>query len=602
MDGYFGRHDLVFPRSERTYGTLILERGRKGESWVIDNLEPHVAIRLKQIFPRLPKQSVGPFTLPHDFATDTDLRWFVDRYPLRVTEEDQACLIAGHHGFLQQQAAMERILLPDYAPPAYAGLRPGQDVRPYQAQAIEIAYAGQGLLLGDECGLGKTYTAAGFLLKPGVLPAAVVCQQHVQKQWEEVLTAFTTLRVHRIKRASPYPPSSPLPEADVYIFRYSQIGGWPDVFKEGLFKAVVYDEPQELRNGVSTQKGAGAKILSDKAQKRLGLTATPIYNYGSEIFHVMQFINPGVLGTQDDFLREYAHSITNRLKDPKALGTYLREQYAFLRRTKEDVGTQMPPVNRIVDVVGYDEAAVRSVEDVARMLALRATTGSFMERGKAARDLDIMVRQATGVAKAHHVAQIVRIIVEGGEPVLLAGWHRAVYDIWLTELADLKPLMHTGSETPAQKEKAKKAFMAGESNLLITSLRSTAGVDGLQHRCSVVVIGELDYSPGIHHQVIERVDREGQTRPVMALFLVADDGSDPVLMETLGLKASEAHHVVDPTADLQSALSDVSHLRKLVERYLARSGHKPETILDGGALDRIRPLEPQADLFDREAI
>lgn len=543
----------------RTYGRMAL----RPRGWVLFDVEPHVAIRLKQMFPRIPKHATGSFDLPHDDNTDSDLHWFLLRYPLGISREDKTALSRGAQRFLAHQAEMERILIPTYQPPSYVGLRTGQEVRGYQGQAIELAARSKGLLLGDECGLGKTFTGAGFCLEPGRLPAAVVCQVHIQKQWADVIARFTTLRVHSIRKATPYD----LPAADVYIFRYSQIAGWVDIFGTSLFKAVIYDEPQELRTGTGTAKGAGASVLSREARWRLGLTATPIYGYGSEIFNVMQFINPDVLGKWEDFSREYVND-TGRLKDPKALGTYMREQYAFLRRTKADVGKEMPPVNRIVDTIAYDQAAVDSIEALARQLAIKATTGMFTERGAAARELDLMVRQATGIAKAKHVADVVRILVESGEPVLLMGWHRAVYDIWNERLTDLNPVMYTGSESPAQKAAAKEAFLAGDSNLLIMSLRSAAGLDGLQARCSTIVFGELDWSPGVHHQCIERLDREGQEKPVMAMFLVADEGSDPPMMEVLGLKASEAHQVVDPTIGVQASHSDESRLKALIDRYL----------------------------------
>jgi hypothetical protein len=547
----------------RTYGRLRLLPGE----WELSGIEPHVAIRLKQLFPRIPKQSPGPFRLAHDKPTDADLHWFTLRYPLAAHRGDLEELGRGADAFRAHQAELERILLPEYRPPSYTGLRLGQEIRGYQAQAIELAARSKGLLLGDECGLGKTFTGAGFCLEAERLPAAIVCQVHIQRQWAEVIRRFTTLHVHCINKASPYA----LPTADVYIFRYSQIGGWADIFATGMFKTVIYDEPQELRTGVGTAKGRAASVLSKEATWRLGLTATPIYGYGAEIFNIMGFINDGVLGDYGDFSREYL-THTGKLAAPKALGTYLREQYAFLRRTKADVGKELPAVNRIVDVVNYDEAAVRSIEDLARQLAIRATTGLFTERGNAARELDIMVRQATGIAKARHVADVVRILVESGEPVLLMGWHRGVYDIWNEQLADLNPAMYTGSESGARKNRGKEAFLAGETDLLIMSLRSSAGLDGLQARCSTIVFGELDWSPGIHHQCVERLDREGQTQPVMAMFLVAEEGSDPPMMEVLGLKASEAHQVVDPMMGVQAAHSDESRLKALIERYLHKRG------------------------------
>ena len=174
-------------------------------------------------------------------------------------------------------------------------------------------------------------------------------------------------------------------------------------------------------------------------------------------------------------------------------------------------------------------------------------------------------------AKARQVAAAVRVLVESGEPILLFGWHRAVYDIWLKELADLKPRLFTGTETPKAKEATKRAFLEGETDLMIMSLRSGAGIDGLQMRASTVVFGELDWSPGIHHQCIGRLDREGQRcypAPVTAIYLVAQDGSDPPMMEVLGVKASQAHAIIDPALGVQAAQADASKLQGLVDRYL----------------------------------
>ncbi len=74
-----------------------------------------------------------------------------------------------------------------------------------------------------------------------------------------------------------------------------------------------------------------------------------------------------------------------------------------------------------------------------------------------------------------------------------------------------------------------------------------------------------------------RLDREGQTDPVMAFFLVVDEGSDPPIMDVLGIKSSEATQIVDPHLGVQVVEDGSSNLQKLVERYLAkgRAGHKP---------------------------
>lgn len=546
----------------RTYGALKLSAC--GKEWIIDRAEPHVSIRIKQVFPKVPKASVPPYHISRNIYIDADIDWFMSRYPLDISNDDRKALDAGCSGFRQQQAELERILLPDYVPALIQGLKPGQELRHYQNQAIDVLRRKGSLLLGDEGGLGKTYTAAGFLCaEPLALPAAVVCDPHMQKQWQEKIEAFTHLRVHLIETTKPYD----LPAADVYIFRYSNVLGWPDIFATGMFKAAIFDEPQALRTGAGTSKGMACKILAANVHYRMGLTATPIYNYGDEMWHIMQFIDELALGTWPEFSREWCPG-GRSISDPKALGTYLREQYVMIRRVKADVGLQLPKVQRIVEHIDYDQKAVNEVEALARQLAIKATTGSFIERGSAARELDVMMRQATGVAKAKSVALFARLMVEAGEAVVIWGWHREVYDIWNAELADLRPAMYTGSETSGMKDREKERFLTGDTNILIMSLRSGAGVDGLQFRCSTGIFGELDWSPGIHQQCVWRLDREGQENPVTAFFLVTDDGSDPPMMDVLGLKASEAEQIVDPHLGVQVKDNDTSHLRRLVERYL----------------------------------
>ncbi|WP_199619560.1 DEAD/DEAH box helicase [Paenibacillus alkalitolerans] len=194
------------------YGIMELTNGR----WKLTEVHPHAAIRLKQLFPRVALRQVGTFLFSNRSNICADLSWFIQRYPMRMSPEDKARLLKGSERFFEVQAHMENILKPDYVPITRAGLTPGQKIRHYQAQAIDLCLARGSLLLGDDVGLGKTYTAAGMLLEPETHPAAVVVQPHLQEQWREKIESFTELRVHKIKGTRPYL----LPEADVYLFNY----------------------------------------------------------------------------------------------------------------------------------------------------------------------------------------------------------------------------------------------------------------------------------------------------------------------------------------------------------------------------------------------
>lgn len=549
----------------KTYGTLSFQE--KDRKWVLTDTPPHVAIKLKAIFPRIPKSSPAPFYFDHTTENANDLLWFMERYPMQTDQMDAAMLSEGRQKHFQTAASLEEILLPAYHPPV-AELKNGHTARDYQLRAAAFDTLQKRFLLGDDLGLGKTLEAILTLLNPAKLPAIVCVQSHLPKQWKtEGIEKFTSLTAHIIEKTKPYD----LPPADVYITTYSKLSGWVDIFGQGFFKSAIFDEVQELRRPQSQKYQAG-KVLSEAVEFCLGMSATPIYNYGDEIFHVLDLVKPGCLGDKWDFLREWAIPFGVdkwRVKDPAALGTYLRDNYLFLRRTRRDVGRELPPVNKVIQTIGYDHSEVKKAEDLARQLALKVVHGSFVERGQAARELDALLRHQTGVGKAREVAAFVRILLESGEPVLLAGWHRDVYDIWNEELAEFKPVMYTGSETSKEKEAAKLRFINGESNLFIISLRSGIGLDGLQARCKTVVIGELDWSPQVHAQVVGRIDRDGQDDQVTAYFLVTDYGSDPPMIDVLGLKSSQAHGITSPLEAIPEQFSDESRIKIMAESFLA---------------------------------
>ena len=547
----------------RTYGKLSYNVSL-GE-WQIESIEPHVAIKLKALFTKIPKWTVPPYPLKDSPEFCRELDWFFQRYPFEISDHDRHYLELQKTSHLQKMETLERYMAPGFVPRKFP-LK--LELREYQGIAVELFLKNRILLLGDAVGLGKSPTAIGALTEPTTLPALIVVQTHLPTQWKEQIQKFTDLSVHLLKGTRPYE----LPSAAVYITKYSLLAGWTDIYTTGIFKSAIFDEIQELRIQGSNKYEAG-KILAQNVDYCLGLSATPIYNYGDEIYNIMNLLKEGCLGPSEDFMREWT-GYERKVKNPKALGTYLRENYLFLRRTREDVGRELPPVNKIVHTVDYDQDAVTAVEEIAKKLAIAATTGSFIERGQAARELDIRVRHATGVSKAKYVAEYVKILLENGEKVLLAGWHRDVYDIWLKELAQYKPVLYTGTESPAEKEKSKAAFISTEegcAQVMMISLRSGIGLDGLQHCCSVVVFGELDWSPAVMEQVTGRLDRDGQENQVTAIYLVSDSGSDPLMIDLLGVKASQSRDIIDPLAVGNTVQhSDESRLKLLAEQYLKK--------------------------------
>lgn len=537
-------------------------------------------MRFKDLFRKANKSSVEWITIKDSDDVRRDLAWFLSRYPLEISVEHAEFIQNGVDSYNRRVESIEELFVPGIKLADYSLVKQPRD---YQKIAIECLMRNKSVLCADDVGLGKTIVGIGAIVAAGEFPAMVLCQTHLPAQWTEKFKEFAPqVRCHTIKTRRQYS----LPEADVYIMPYSRVIGWGDIIGKGTFRTIVYDECQELRRPDS-DKYRVSKVLSEKASRVLGLSATPIYNYGGEMFAVMDMIKPGCLGGWDEFNREWcSHSYGDkpRVKNPKALGMYLREQALMLRRTRKDVARELPPVNKIVHHVEYDENVAERAEKELEEIAARVVSGSFVERGQASRELDSRARMMTGIAKASGVADYVRILLENNEKVLLVGWHREVYDMWTRQLADYNPVMYTGSESPNQKEEAKKRFMRelsypgasanakGEpaSNLLIMSLRSGVGLDGLQDVCSLVAFGEFDWSPGVHEQVVGRIQRDGQTDHVTAIYLTTENGTDPIMIDVLGLKSSQAHGIVNPTSDMEFVQSDDTRIKKLAESILAK--------------------------------
>lgn len=541
--------------------------------WAVLRMVPHVSLRFKGMFKGIAEGATPPFVMKDrpDFAVDLD--WFMQRYPLELTERAQAQLACALTSYAVNRAAMGEIIRPDYVPTLNPGFKDGTSPFAYQVRAAELLRATGRLLLLDDVGLGKTVSALAALSDGWGLPAVVVVQPHLSSQWvKEYIERFTNLKAFEVKDRN----ARSLPAADIYLFRYSNLAAWSDVASTLGHKTVIFDEIQELRHGLHTDKGRGAAAFCAAATYRMGLTATPIYNYGSEIFAVVEFIAPGSLGSWNEFTINWcvSHGTHWLVKDPAALGAYLQGEGITLRRTNEDaeVASTLPPLSKAVIQVGWNEGDAETDRELQRRLALRVLQGGWGDAGQAARELDLLMRQQTGVAKARSVAAYARTLVEAGEPVLLAGWHREVYNIWNEAMADLKPVMFTGSETQPAKSKAKADFINGRSDLMIMSLRSGSGLDGLQERCAHVVHGEFDWSPQVHAQVNGRARRYGQPRPVTAHYLHVDGGSDPVLMSTLGLKASQSHGILNPYGGDEGATpTDETRIKQLARAVLERS-------------------------------
>jgi superfamily II DNA or RNA helicase len=546
----------------RTYGTyrFMTGLGIRG-SWELD-LEPAAAIRAKRVFGRVQQGRTGTLTISHTPEVARDIEWFSSRWPLKPANKlSLAKLEESAEEHRTQEATVGRIL----GRPSRMKIPEGALLKtPYahQLKAVELLRTRHRYLNTDEVGLGKTLTGLLNLIHAAARPAVIVTPTHLPPRWvTELNESMPWLSVEvAAKTTTPqHILDGDLP--DVVIVPYSKLSGWRNALA-GRARSVVFDEVQELRNGVETHKGSAAAHIAGDADFVMGLTATPVYNYGGEVWAILDIIAPGELGTRVEFTREWGNSMNNghiHVSRPDALGSYLREKGLMLGHTREEVDQDLPKAIKVPQFVESDPTVLQKVAGDAAAMArlILSNSGTRDERWKASGEIDWKLREATGIAKAPYVSEFVKLLLESEKKVALFGWHRAVWDLWQDALADFHPVMYTGSESPDQKQKALDEFTNGSSRILMMSLRSGAGVDGLQKVCSVAVFGELDWSPQVHD----------------AYFLHSSEGSDPPILEALDVKRNQAEPLVSKDGKLlNNAIQDAGRGRLLAEAILKLTG------------------------------
>ncbi len=558
---------------------------REKKGWRV-HCEPQVRARLRRVFASVTQHASSSLYISDTPEHARDLLWFIDRYPMLV--EDKAYLVERAEVHKSAEQAIEA-LLSKHTPPAKITLaKPPRESQELVAAALEVR---GGLLLADDLGVGKTVSAICTMRLKEALPALVVVPAHLPKHWEKKLAEFVPdLHVHTIRESKVYPllkqgrrgkkglRENSLP--DVLICSYHKLKGWAETLSP-LVKLVIFEECQQLRNPGSGIYAA-CQYVAERAPRRLGLSATPIYNYGSEFYWVLNCIHPEALGTREEFLREWCKGFQGKenIVCPEDFSAYLKREGLMLRRTRADLKQELPPLQKIPVDVEADLEVLSKLEGDAIELAkvILAKNERYKgEKFQAGGEFDRLMRQATGIAKAPYVAEFVRLLLESGEQVILFGWHRAVYDIWAEKLSEYKPIFYTGTESPTQKAEAERLFVTKERPLMFMSTRSGVGTDGLQSVCRTVVVGELDWSSGVIDQDIARVYRDGQTDPVTAYIMVSDHGADPVMMNVLGIKREQSEGVLNPgRALLEPVVDTEGHIRQLAKALLERKGLVPE--------------------------
>lgn len=448
----------------------------------------------------------------------------------------------------------------------YAGLE--------DAQCISVDSDDKLYVTDDFILTHNTPEALSFIAtKPKLMPVVIVAPLVTLINWKREIEKF--IKLHRTQNSQHEPfeddvgtpkiklirsgtPEN-LPIADFYLINYELIGKRIKDILNVKPKIVVYDEIHYIRND-STKKYDACKVLarSHTIQHRIGLSGTPVYNKGIEIFNICEILKPGIFGDRSEFIRKYCMNwFQNKTtEDGKNALKKILLDTIMIRRKKIDVLHDLPEKIRIkqtldIDTKMYDSQIKRLVDDITEtkknLESLKDTDkddGLFVLNNKI-RGPSTEERKIAGMAKAPFVVKYITELLENypDEKFVVFCHHQMVRDVLLEGLSKFKPMKITGGQNDKERQYNIDNFQNGDSKVIICGLRS--GSIGINLTSSAYVIfAELDWTPSVHRQAEDRIHRIGQKRQVFAHYLEGAGTFDEVLSNILLEKSVEINGIL----------------------------------------------------------
>jgi|TARA_B110000014_G_C20123150_1_gene596268 SNF2 family DNA or RNA helicase len=432
----------------------------------------------------------------------------------------------------------------------------------FQREGLDFLMKSSGnALLADEMGLGKTVQTLAYLSKEKTsFPALIIAPLVTLTNWQREIERFLKKKGKNGKIVESKSPScfmirqgrqSDIGEYDFYIINYELLHKrLPDLLKLNI-RSVVCDEVQHLRSK-TTQKYAAVKKLAakDGINYRVGLSGTPIYNRGSEIWPIVDILKPGLLGSFKEFC-EYFCYVNEKGKAIvlENKRNSLRNQltkHVMLRRKKSDVLKELKDKVRCPEVVAADEKFYKSELDKiwSKLEEEQKYAQTAFDKSASYHRAIESERQAAGIAKLPHVINFVNDIMDIEESVVVFCHHRAIHDLLHQSLSKYNPSSIIGGQTDKARDNEITRFQKGNTKLMIAGLR--AGNVGINlNNASYVIFAELDWSPAIHRQAEDRLHRIGQKNTVFAYYLVGNGTLDEHVVDILVDKSYEIDAILD---------------------------------------------------------
>jgi hypothetical protein len=459
------------------------------------------------------------------------------------------------------------------SPPLPATVR--AELRPYQVEGFHfLAYLSTnnfGGVLADDMGLGKTLQTLAWLewlraANTATKPVLVVCPKSVKDNWRAEAERFVPgLRVTLWHGTEASQLSAAAAATDLLVINYAQLRSLAEELAGIKWLVVVLDEGQYIKNPESQTAKAARALIADH---RLILTGTPIENRLLDLWSLMSFSMPGVLGPRARFAKLF-----DQAGDPLARQRLAARVRPFLlRRTKAQVAPELPDrmeEDLYCEMEPAQATLYRAELKQAQQQLLKLKTAKDFDRERfnfltsllrlrqiCCHPALLQADPSAGSAKVEALLDLLEPLLEEGHKALVFSQFVTMIDLLQPQLAERgwKHFVLTGVTENRGPLVAEFQKTNGAAVFLI-SLK--AGGFGLNlTAASYVVLFDPWWNPAVENQAIDRTHRIGQTRPVNAYRLLIKDSIEEKIRKLQQTKSALAADVLGEERFAQSLTLD----------------------------------------------
>lgn len=438
------------------------------------------------------------------------------------------------------------------------------------------------VLIGDDCGLGKTCQSLSWAkLNDFKKPVLIVVPSTIKIQWRQEFRIWysKTKNVEILYGRTSYE----LNKNTSYIINWDILADWTGTIKRWTekiidkntgqyeinpktgkpkeekkkkitwngpltkiqFDYVIGDEIQSIGNNSSDRTKAFRKITRN-SKHFAALSATPITSRTEQFYPILNLLAPNMFNSLFRFQQRYCDPKHNGFgwtykgaSNTKELHSYISK--FMIRRKKSEVLKDLPPLQKII--VPLDDISLTSYIRLENKLRkdFRITKDK-----KKLRDMFDDLKYSAFESKKDSVVKWIETFISSGEKLIVGAYHRKVVE-GLHKYFGKQSVIIYGGLSASKKEKAKNDFINDDNvKIIFGNIKSMGtGVDGLQKVCSNVATVEFCWNPTEHEQLEGRSHRSGQESSTNSYYLVAPATVDEELITVLDKKLKMILSVVD---------------------------------------------------------